>query len=546
MNEIVQAIEDLLLYAETNLGLTFEDKIYARNQLLELLQTEPEDATGTERPLEEITRVLVDYAVENDIAEEGAEIRFETKLLGLVTPAPSAVINEFFRKKKTEGTYKAVQYFYDLSIKNNYIRLNDIRKNICWYADGDKGQIAITVNLSKPEKDPKQVLAEKAFKGKKYPKCLLCLENIGFCGTPAHPARQTLRCIPLKLRGEGWHMQYSPYMYYDEHCIVFNDKHVPMKITEETPKRLLEFTDFIPYYFLGSNADLPIVGGSILAHDHYQGGRKVLPMFFTKMRKVYETKDEVTVAVRDWYNSVVTIYGPNRFLVAKKAGEFIKAWETYSDESANIIAQTTERHNTVTPVASKEKGIYYMDLILRNNRTDEEHPFGIFHPTKDMHNIKKESIGLIEAMGLFILPGRLKWELLDLMIELKKEKPDLEMISNDERLSKHFTMFVQAMADYGTGLTMDKAREAILAKVNDVCFRILECTAVFKNTYDGQLAFDRFMRTVCPEPVHKKPGRPPKKKPGEEGETSDETANAEPGEAKEPAETPDKTEKTDK
>ena len=204
--------------------------------------------------------------------------------------------------------------------------------------------------------------------------------------------------------------------------------------------------------------------------------------------------------MRDWYNSVVTVYGENRNAVAEKAAEFIKAWETYSDESVDIIAQTTERHNTVTPIGSQEDGVYYMDLILRNNRTDEKHPFGIFHPTQDMHNIKKESIGLIEAMGLFILPGRLKGELMDLMLELKKQKPDLEKVFTDPRLSKHATMFAQVMADAGTGLTMAEAREAVLEKVNDICFKILECTAVFKNTYEGQLAFDRFMYTICPEP----------------------------------------------
>ena len=514
MNAVVQTIEDLIQYAEKELGLGLEDRTYARNQLYELFQVEPEDCLGNDRPLEEMTEELVQYGIEHGIAEEGTEIRFETKILGLVTPSPGEVVMKFADIKQKEGIKAATDYLYRLSVKNNYIRLGDISRNICWYADGDKGKIAITINLSKPEKDPKQVLAEKAFKGKKYPKCMLCIENIGFCGTAIHPARQTLRIVPVTLNGEEWHMQYSPYVYYDEHCIVFRDVHIPMKITDVTMSRLLEFVEKTPHYFLGSNADLPIVGGSILAHDHYQGGKKVLPMFFTGLRKMYEVKNGVAVGVRDWYNSVVTVKGKDREAVAFKAATIVAAWKNYSDESADIICCTgEERHNTVTPVASKEGEEFTLDLILRNNRTDEKHPYGIFHPTEDMHNIKKEAIGLIEAMGLFILPGRLKGELYELMKEIQKEKPDLERIFNDEKLSKHSGLIVQAMANRGTGLSADEARSAILERVNEVCFRILECTAVFKNSEEGQEAFDRFMSTVTTgegiKGEQKKRGRPP-------------------------------------
>lgn len=514
MNGTVKTIEDLLLYAENELGLCAEDKAYARNQLYELFQVEPEECTPEVRPLEEMTDELVCYGIEHGIAEEGTELRFETRILGLVTPSPGEVVMKFDALKENRGAAAATDYLYNLSVKNNYIRINDIRRNICWYAEGKKGQIAVTINLSKPEKDPKQVLAEKAFKGKKYPKCLLCIENIGFCGTPVHPARQTLRIVPVTLNGEGWHMQYSPYVYYDEHCIVFRDKHVPMKITDLTFVRLLEFVEQYPDYFLGSNADLPIVGGSILAHDHYQGGKKVLPMFFTGLRKMYEVKNGVAVGVRDWYNSVVTVKGKDRNAVALKAAVIAAAWKDYTDESADVICATgEERHNTVTPVASFDGVEFTLDLILRNNRTDEKHPFGIFHPTEDMHNIKKESIGLIEAMGLFILPGRLKNELYELMKEMRKEKPDLERIFGDEKLSKHSVLIVQAMADKGTALGEEEARNAILDRVNDVCFRILECTAVFKNDERGEAAFDRFMSVVTDgegiKGAPKKRGRPP-------------------------------------
>ena len=241
MNAVVQTIEDLIQYAEKELGLGLEDRTYARNQLYELFQVEPEDCLGNDRPLEEMTEELVQYGIEHGIAEEGTEIRFETKILGLVTPSPGEVVMKFGDIKQKEGIKAATDYLYRLSVKNNYIRLGDISRNICWYADGDKGKIAITINLSKPEKDPKQVLAEKAFKGKKYPKCMLCIENIGFCGTAIHPARQTLRIVPVTLNGEEWHMQYSPYVYYDEHCIVFRDVHIPMKITDVTMSRLLKY-----------------------------------------------------------------------------------------------------------------------------------------------------------------------------------------------------------------------------------------------------------------------------------------------------------------
>lgn len=507
MLDTALTIENLLLYAEKNLGLSLEDKYYARNSLCELFQVEPSNDVPYTQNLQEMVDSLVEYAVEEKICERGAEQRFETKVLGFVTPAPSTVIMKFNAIKNESGIEEALKYLYNLSINNNYVKMNDIKKNIIWYGDGEKGRVAITINLSKPEKDPKQVLAERNYVGPKYPKCLLCLENIGFCGTIKHPARQTLRFVPIVANGEKWHLQYSPYVYFDEHCILFKDEHVPMQICDDTIDRLTDFVRQVPEYFLGSNADLPIVGGSILSHEHYQGGRKVLPMFQREMRKTFVDEGDVSISIRDWYNSVITIKGKNLDKVRMYAKKFLNAWKEYSDESANILAYTNEeRHNTVTPIASMEEGEYIVDLILRNNRTDDNHPYGIFHPTEDMHNIKKESIGLIEAMGLFILPGRLKNELSQIMIELEKEEPDLARIAIDPGLGKHMGIVIQILQDKGKKLSEKDARDSVLKMVEKTCFNILECTAVFKNTDEGRLAFDRFIESVLND------GKVPQKK----------------------------------
>lgn len=498
MYGVAEGIEDLLLYAETQLGLGLEDKMRARNELCELLQVEPEEGGGKARPLSETLDALVDCAVERGLTDESARLRFETKVMGAVTPSPGLVAERFVRIMAESGSRAATDYLYGLSIKCGHIRAEDIRRNIIWDAKGDKGDIILTVNRSKPEKDPQQVMFERTFKGKKYPKCVLCLENIGFCGTPARAARQTLRAVPVALSDGSWHMQYSPYLYYDQHCIVLNDEHVPMRITLGTFRNLLAFVDLFPHYFLGSNADLPLVGGSIPTHDHYQGGSRVLPMFSSKIRKTHSPASApVRIAVREWYNSVVSVSGPDKGAVAEKANEIFEKWTKYSDESVGIIAEDAEgRHNTVTPIATKTGGEFALDLILRNNRADSRRKYGIFHADPNYFNIKKEAIGLIEAMGMFILPGRLKAELYALMRELEKERPDLEKLFNDPVLSAHSNMFVQAMADSGAGLTPAEAQRAVLNQVNAICFKILENTAVFKNDSEGSAAFERFMRFV--------------------------------------------------
>ena len=491
-----QLIDELVYYGVKSLGLCKEDAVYARNQLLELYGVSPSDKKPVGKDIDDVLNALLDVAAENGMFEEGADLRFETKLLGLVTPSAGLVVKNYLEKMNAEGSKAATDYLYDLSVKNKYIRLSDIAKNIRWYADGPKGKIGITINLSKPEKDNKQVAAERNSTAVKYPKCLLCLENLGFPGTVTHPARQTIRVVPLTLDNEEWHMQYSPYMYYDKHVIAFSDEHRPMAVTDKTFRRLTDFTDLYPHYFLGSNADLPIVGGSILSHDHYQGGQKVLPMFLADFRKKVYESDTLTVGIKDWYNSVVTVQGTDKARVLETAYKVLKVWREYSDESVGIIAKTDAPHNTITPIATKWGDNYCLDLILRNNRTDEAHPDGIFHPTQDMHNIKKEGIGLIEAMGLFILPGRLKREIVAVVQTLGKEKIDFDAVNSDPVIGKHIGMIAQIAALHGAGIAPEEAQKYVIDYINDTCLRILDCTAVFKNDDKGQEAFDRFLKAV--------------------------------------------------
>lgn len=496
--EINKLIENLVFYGKAKLQLGLEDSVYARNQLLELFQVEPCEESGEEVDnfQTDILNPLVEYAISSGLAEEGAEIRFETKVMGIIMPSNGLVVQNFNDLYSNEGVESATEYLYSLSVNSNYIRMADVRKNICWYAEGEKGDIGITINLSKPEKDAKQVLYEKNFKGKKYPKCMLCLENLGFFGTPSHPARQTLRVVPITLGGEKWHMQYSPYVYYDEHCIAFSDEHRPMKITDRTFARLLDFVDIFPDYFIGSNADLPIVGGSILSHDHYQGGKKVLPMLERPFAKIYAKTEHATIGIKSWYNSVVTIKG-TKTAVMELSCKLLQLWRGYSDEKLGIFSETEgEKHNTITPIATKSGEEYCMDIILRNNRTDDKHPFGIYHPTEDMHNIKKEGIGLIEAMGLFILPGRLKREIVSIIELLGKEQIDFEAVNADEALSKHLGMIAQISANFGMKQSKQDARNNIIKQIDHICLKILDCTAVFKNNKEGQKGFDNFMEAL--------------------------------------------------
>lgn len=495
---INKLIGNLICYAKEKLFLTFEDSIYAKNQLYDLFKIDDAFELADKVDLQsEILKPMIEYAIQHNLTTAEEALLFETKIMGLVMPSPGLFIKEYENIKIEDGIEDATKYHYSLSVNSNYINVPNIKKNIKWMTKGYAGDVGITINLAKPEKDPKQVLAEKNQPTKKYPKCFLCLENLGFAGNQSHPARQTLRYIPLTLNGENWHLQYSPFVYYDEHCIALADKHCPMQINEDTFERLLDFVSQYPHYFMGSNADLPIVGGSILSHDHYQGGKKVLPLFCRPLKTKHKFNDDVTIGTRDWYNSVVYIASKNRFKVSQVAATVLKKWLAHSDDTVDIIGYTNAVHNTITPIASiNQYGEYCLDLILRNNRTNEKHPFGIFHPTEDMHNIKKEGIGLIEAMGLFILPGRLKNEINEIMNVLTSDKIDFKKINASPSLSKHLGMIAQISGELGSSLEKRVARDAIIEFINKTCISILECTAVFKNDKEGMLAFERFMKVV--------------------------------------------------
>lgn len=500
--DIGKHIANLVAYAENELQLNRYDAIYATNRLLEEFDIREPSAPSKVIPDLQtgILDPLVNYAVSVGFCDESAKLRYETKIMGYVTPAPSVVIATFDAIAANQGVEKATDYLNGISVHSNYIRMADISKNIRWNVSRPSGDVTVTINLSKPEKSNAQVALERSLPATNYPRCMLCLENLGFEGTAKHPARETLRIIPLFLNNEPWFLQFSPYVYFDNHCIAISETHHPMSITPETFTRLLDFVEIFPHYFLGSNADLPIVGGSILAHEHYQGGKKVLPMFSRPVRTsfVHPDHQSVYIGILDWYNSVIKLSGRVRSEIEAVASSILTAWRRYSDTSVGIIAETNAPHNTVTPIASKNGDEYELYLILRNNRTDDAHPYGIYHPTEDMHNIKKEGIGLIEAMGTFILPGRLASEIKGIMSILTGETPlSFSDLSREENpLCKHLGMIAQLVNDNGTSNSTDDAEKLIIDYINDTCVKILECTAVYKNTDVGQNAFANFLASV--------------------------------------------------
>ena len=500
-------VSNLVDYAVNNLSLDEADVVFATNTLLDMLRlTEPSDAPVGKYDFYTSLTALSDHAIRKGICEESDRALFETRIMGALTPAPSKVIETFDNIAARDGSMKAAEWLEALSERSAYIRRPDIDRNVQWEYDNPRGKIVITINLAKPEKTPEEVKRAKEAKTG-YPKCLLCAENVGFCGNAAHPARQTLRTIPFELDGEDWFMQFSPYVYFEQHMIAVSREHRPMNVNAATFRRMLDFVDLFPGYFIGSNAALPIVGGSILAHDHYQGGKKVLPIFSAGARKRYLMKDfpDVNVSIAEWYNSVVRLESKNRAMLLDAAEKFRSAWANYSDEGADIICRTANAdgsstpHNAVTPTACfNDDGEYQINLILRNNRTDEKHPYGIFHPAEELHNIKQEAIGIIEVQGLFILPGRLQRESEQIKDILTGKTPlDFKAIAEDGHpLNKHLGMIAQLVADGGTEMSEEKAENAITDYINSACEKILDTTAVFKNTEDGQARFDKFIRLV--------------------------------------------------
>ena len=476
-----------------------EDKIYASNMLLGLLKInefEPEEINEELETASPILENLLDYAVSQNLIEDTITERdlFDTNIMNCLMPRPSEVIGNF-KKLYSESPEKATNYYYDLSIASNYIRKDRIDKNIVWKTETPYGDLDITINLSKPEKDPKEIAKAKLVKSSSYPKCLLCKENEGFYGNLNHPARQTHRIIPMTLSNHQYFMQYSPYTYYNEHCIIFNSEHTPMKINKDTFANLLNFVEILPHYFAGSNADLPIVGGSILSHDHYQGGHYTFAMEEAPIEKFYEIAgyENIKVGRVKWPMSVIRINGYNKEKLIELADHILTSWRKYSDESVDILFESNnEPHNTITPITRRRNGNYELDLVLRNNRTTEEYPLGIFHPHNEVHHIKKENIGLIEVMGLAVLPARLKAELNEVKECLINKVPD---ISNKESISKHADWYKQIIEKYDI-INEENANSIIRDEVGNVFLEVLNHAGVFKRTSTGLDAFDKFIEIL--------------------------------------------------
>ena len=470
-----------------------EDRAYTQNLLLDALRMDAPaegELQGEEIAdcLEELAKWAAARQVIADTNDE--KDRFTARLAGTFTPHPAQVRAQFATLLREEGPQAATGWFYQLCRNNDYIRVKRIAQNIRYTASAPCGELEITINLSKPEKDPRDIAAAKNAPQAGYPRCMLCKENPGYAGRAGFPARQNHRIVPLKLAGEEWYMQYSPYLYYDEHCIVLSGKHEPMHLTRRSFERLFDFVDQFPHYFLGANADLPIVCGSILTHDHYQGGRHVFPMDKAAIRAPF--RGPANAGIVDWPMTCLRFTSQSREELTDIGMRVLEAWREYSDPELDILACTDAPHNTVTPVVRKNTGgTYTLHLVLRNNRTCAEHPLGIFHPHAELHHIKKENIGLIEVMGLFILPGRLKTELAELSLYLqgKAEMPEH---------SAHAAWLQAIAACTGRALSAQAADEALRSAVADTCYRVLCDAGVYKQDAAGQAGLMRFLGQVFP------------------------------------------------
>ena len=488
---VIGAIESVLDFAEKTGLIEKEDRAYSRNRLMEIMHLDAPDGEETASlslgdTMTEALDALSDMAAEKGIISDTLESRdlFSARLAGAVTPSPFETRTRFF-EKYTKSPEEATSWFYAMCRDADYIKVDRIRKNARYFAEG----LEITINLSKPEKDPRDIANALKAKSAGYPKCMLCVENPGYAGRPGFPARQNHRMIPLTIGGESWHMQYSPYLYYNEHCIVLSDEHLPMKISREGFNRLFDFVEQFPHYFLGSNADLPIVGGSILTHDHFQGGNYEFPMDRAGAEINLTCEDEdISAAIVDWPMSCLRLTSQNRASLIDRAVKVLGAWRVYSDESNGIFAETDQKHNTVTPILRRKDGAWKLDLVLRNNRTDKDNPLGIFHPHADLHHIKKENIGLIEVMGLMILPGRLLSEL----SEVEKLLTGAEANVNEA----HRPWAEALAAQFGTANSPEAAKEIVQNGVGKKCRRVLSDAGVYKQTPEGRRGFVRFLNTV--------------------------------------------------
>ena len=508
---IQERILELVKYGLTTGLVDPADEVYTVNRLLEVLGVDDiEDETfekvaaqpawtqeEAEEKLEGILEDMMTYAYDNGIMKENSIVYkdlFDTKLMGCLVNAPSVIRARFKDLYDNESSLAATDYFYKLSCDSNYIRRQRIKKDMKWTTDTEYGTLDVTINLSKPEKDPKAIAAAKNAKQSAYPKCQLCKENEGYAGRVNHPARENHRIIPVTINNSQWFFQYSPYVYYNEHCIVFNSKHTPMKIERATFGKLLDFVTQFPHYFVGSNADLPIVGGSILSHDHFQGGRYTFAMAKAPVEKSFTVNgyEDVEAGIVKWPMSVIRIRSEKKERLVDLADKILTAWRGYTDADADIYAETDgEPHNTITPIARFRGGKFELDLVLRNNRTTEERPLGLFHPNPKLHHIKKENIGLIEVMGLAVLPSRLKDELA-LLADYIVEGKD---IRSEESIAKHADWVEEFLPKYAK-ITKDNVMEILQDEVGHVFANVLEDAGVYKRTEAGREAFGKFIETL--------------------------------------------------
>ena len=495
-----EAITALVNYALEKELIEQEEKVWAVNRILEVMQADSfsweESAKGKEAGLTEILDTLIDDAYERGVLEENSVVYrdlFDTKLMGSLTPRPVQVMKKF-QQLQEESSQRATDWYYQFSQDTNYIRKDRVAKDIRWKTETEYGEIDISINQSKPEKDPKAIAAARNQPASDYPRCMLCEENVGYAGRLNYPARQNHRIVPVTINNTDWYLQYSPYVYYNEHCIVFNGEHVPMKIERATFAKLLDFVSQFPHYFVGSNADLPIVGGSILSHDHLQGGNHEFAMAKAPVIKEYVIPgyEDVRAGMVKWPMSVIRLQGKDKERLISAADHILMCWRSYTDEAAFIFAEINgEPHNTITPIARIRDGYFELDLVLRNNITTEEHPLGVYHPHAKLHHIKKENIGLIEVMGLAVLPSRLKSEMEQLADAILEGKD----IRSNEVLEKHADWVEEFLPKY-TDITKENIMDILHEEIGQVFNQVLEDAGVYKQTEEGRAAFERFVGSL--------------------------------------------------
>lgn len=495
---IYKSIKKLVTYGIEKGFFDKQDSVYVTNKIIDALGLSEYEEPAEEFnniDLESTLKELLDYAAEKGIIEDSIVYRdlFDTRLMGLLLPRPSEVTKKFYELYKT-SPQAATDYFYNFSCDSDYIRRYRIKKDVKWVTATPYGDLDITINLSKPEKDPKAIAAAKSAPQSGYPKCLLCKENEGYAGRVNSPARQNHRIQPVTINGSDWLFQYSPYVYYNEHCIVFNSEHTPMSINNDTFVKLFDFVKLFPHYFVGSNADLPIVGGSILSHDHFQGGHYTFAMAKAPIEKEvsFEGFSDVNAGIVRWPMSVIRLSAKNCDRIIELARKILAAWRSYTDKDAYIFAETDGvPHNTITPIARKNGENFELDLVLRNNITTPEHPMGLYHPHAELHHIKKENIGLIEVMGLAVLPSRLKTELAELETAMLKG----ENIRENADLAKHADWVDEIRLKY-SDINPENIDKIIKDEVGLVFAKVLEDAGVYKRTPEGKAAFMKFIESV--------------------------------------------------